>query len=194
MKKILSIILGALICIQAFAQVNVNAGYVNAFRHGSDGGTTWGIYGSGFYAGVSTDIKSTNYPQFAFEPGLNFNLADYNRGTTYGFEYIEYFLTAPLHLKYTQPVSNVLDVFVSAGPTLLCTLGGKSKASYGGLSYFEGEKGGDFDVTFGLQGGVQLPNNFRLMAGYDFGLVNQSGDSDYRITRNIFHVGLGYIF
>jgi hypothetical protein len=66
--------------------------------------------------------------------------------------------------------------------------------SYGGASYSENEKRGDFDVTFGLQGGVQLSNNFRLMAGYDFGLVNQSGDSDYRVTRNIFHVGLGYIF
>ena len=194
MKKILSIILGAIICTQAFAQVSVNAGYLNAFRHGGENGTTWGLYGDGFYAGASVDIKSSNYPQFAFEPGVNFNLSDYNRGTTYGFEYIEYFITAPLHLKYTQPVSNVLDIFVSAGPTLLCTLGGKSKASYGGFTYFENEKGGDFDVTFGLQGGVKLSNNIKFMTGYDFGLVNQSGDEHYRTTRNFFHIGIGYIF
>jgi hypothetical protein len=32
------------------------------------------------------------------------------------------------------------------------------------------------------------------MAGYDFGLLNQSGEKDYRITRNFIHVGIGYIF
>ena len=192
MKKFLSIILGALLCIQAFAQVNVNAGYLNTAYRSGERGYSYKVNGNGFYAGVSTDIKSTNYRQFAFEPGLNFNLADYNFGD--GVNTVEYFLSAPLHLKYTQPVSNVADVFVSVGPTLVCTLGSQTKVRYGGASYSENEKGGDFDVTFGLQGGVQLSNNFRLMAGYDFGLVNQSGDSNYRVTRNIFHVGLGYIF
>ena len=192
MKKILSIILGALLCIQAFAQVNVNAGYLNTAYRSGERGYSYKVNGNGFYVGASTDIKSTNYRQFAFEAGLNFNLADYNFGD--GVNTVEYFLSAPLHLKYTQPVSNVADVFVSVGPTLVCTLGSQTKVSYGGASYSENEKGGDFDVTFGLQGGVQLSNNFRLMAGYDFGLVNQSGDSDYRVTRNIFHVGLGYIF
>ena len=192
MKRILSIILGALLCIQAFAQVNVNAGYLNSSYRSGESGYSYKVTGSGIYAGVSTDIKSTNYRQFAFEPGLNFNMVDYNFAE--GVNTIEYFLRAPLHIKYTQPVSNVADVFVSAGPTLVCTLGGKTKVSYGGASYSENEKGGDFDVAFGLQGGVCLSNNVRFMLGYDFGLVNQGGDEDYRVTRNFLHVGIGCDF
>jgi hypothetical protein len=192
MKKILSIVLGVFLCAQAFAQVSVNAGYLNTAYRSGESGYSYKVNGNGFYVGASYDLKSTNYPQFSFAPGLNFNLADYNFSE--GVNTIEYFLSAPLHIRYTQPVSNVADVFVSAGPTLVCTLGSKTKVSYGGASYSENEKGGDFDVPIGIEGGVLLSNNIKLMVGYDFGLVNQSGDSDYRVTRNIFHVGLGYIF
>ena len=192
MKKILSIILGALLCIQAFAQVNVNAGYLNTAARSRDGAYSYKVNGNGFYAGVEYEIKSTNYPQISFVPGLNFNLANYNFGGS--VRGTEYFLSAPLHIRYTQPVSNIGDVFVSAGPMLLCTLGSNLKASYGGASYSEDEKGGDFDAPIGIEGGVLLSNNIKIVVGYDFGLVNQSGDSDYRVTRNIFHVGLGYIF
>lgn len=192
MKKILSFILGALLCIQAFAQVNVNAGYLNTNYHSGESGYSYSVKGNGFYVGASTDIKSTNYSQFSFAPGLNFNLVDYNLGD--GINTIEYFLSTPLHIKYVHPVSNVADLFISAGPSLVCTLGSKTKVSYGGASYSENEKGGDFDVTFGLEGGAMLSNNIKLMAGYDFGLLNQSGDDDYRVVRNFLHLGIGYIF
>ena len=190
MKKILSIILGVFLCAQAFAQINVNAGYLNtAYRHGGSD-YSYKVNGNGFYAGVSTDVTIDG--PLAFAPGLNFNFVDYNYGD--GLNTYEYLLNAPLHLKYSLPVSNIADIFVSAGPTVLCSLGGKTKVSYGGASYTENEKGGDFDVTLGFEGGAELSNNFRLMFGYDFGLVNQSGDDDYRITRNFFHVGVGYRF
>jgi hypothetical protein len=123
---------------------------------------------------------------------LNFNLSVYSFGE--GVRTTEYFLSAPLHLKYVQPVSNVADLFVSAGPTVLCTLGGKTSVRHGGASYSENEKGGQFDVTIGVEGGAMLTNNIKLMLGYDFGLVNQNEDKDYRVTRNIFHVGVGYTF
>jgi len=192
MKKILSIILGAIICTQAFAQVSVNAGYLNTAYRSSESGYSYKVNGDGFYVGANTDIKSTNYPQFSFAPGLNFNLSVYNFGE--GVRTTEYFLSVPLHLKYVQPVSNVADLFVSAGPTVLCTLGGKTSVRYGGASYNENEKGGQFDVALGVEGGAMLTNNIKLMLGYDFGLVNQNEDKDYRVTRNIFHVGVGYTF
>ena len=192
MKKILSIILGAFICLQSFAQVSVNAGYLNSSYKYSDGGYSLKVNGNGFYAGVGFDIKSSNYPQFSFAPGLNFNLVDYNVGD--GVNAVEYFASAPLHLKLTQPMSNVADLYVSAGPTLICTLGSNSRYSYGSVSYTENEKGGDFDVALGLEGGLLLSNNIKLMVGYDFGTINQNDDNDYKVTRNILHVGVGYIF
>lgn len=192
MKKILSIILGVFLCVQAFAQVSVNAGYLNTLYRSSERGFSYDLNGNGFYAGVGYDIKSTNYPQISFAPALNFNLANYNLGD--GINSIEYFLSAPLHLKYTQPVSNLVDVFVSAGPSLVCTLGGQTKVRYGGASYSENEKGGDFDVPIGIEAGALLSNGFKFAVGYDFGLVNQSGDRDYRVTRKFLHIGVGYIF
>jgi hypothetical protein len=174
MKKILSIILGVILCIQAFAQVNVNAGYVNASYRISGNGIMGSLPGNGFYVGAGYDIKSSNHPQVSFYPGLNFTLIDCNwQGTRFN----EYFLSAPLHIKYTQPLSNVADVFVSAGPTILCTL-----------------DEGDFDIPFGFEGGVLLSNNVKIQIGYDFGLINQSADGIHRLTRNLFHIGLGYIF
>ena len=190
MKKILSIILGAFLCAQAFAQINVNAGYLNANYRSNEDSYSYSLTGNGFYAGVSTDIKTNG--QLVFEPGVNFNLSSYNFAE--GIKTTEYFISAPLHFKYTYPVSNELDIFVSAGPTVLCTLGGRSKVSYGGMSYTEKEDGGDFDITLGFQGGIRLSNSIRLLVGYDFGLLNQSGESDYRVTRNFLHAGIGYTF
>ena len=192
MKKILSIVLGAFLCAQAFAQVSVNAGYLNTSYRSGENGYSYKVNGDGFYAGVGYELNSTNYPQFSFAPGLNFNLADYNFGE--GVNTVEYFLSAPIHLRYTQPVSNVADLFVSVGPTFLCTLGSKTSVRYGGASYSENDKGGDFDVSFGFEGGAMLSNNIKLMVGYDFGLVNQNEDRDYRITRNFLHLGIGYLF
>jgi hypothetical protein len=192
MKKILSIVLGVFLCAQAFAQVSVNAGYLNATIRSGESGYSYKVNGSGFYAGLAYELKLNNYRQISFEPGLNFNLVSYNIGD--GINGTEYFISAPLHFKYTIPVSNEADFFVSAGPTLLCTVGGKMEANYAGLSYSESLSGGDFDVPIGIEGGILLSNSIKLVVGYDFGLVNQGDDDDYRVTRNFLHVGVGYNF
>ena len=191
MKKILSIILGVFICTQAFAQVSVNAGYLNATIRSGESGYSYKVNGNGFYAGVAYELKLNNYRQISFEPGLNFNLTSYNFGD--GIKGTEYFISAPLHFKYAIPVSNEVDFFVSAGPTLLCTVGGKMEANYAGLSYSESSSGGDFDIPIGVEIGALLSNKVKLVAGYDFGLINQSAN-DYRVTRNFLHIGIGYIF
>lgn len=192
MKKIFTIILGVFLCTQAFAQINVNAGYVNSAFRASESGISVGTNGNGLYVGLSTDIKSANYPQVSFEPGLNFNLVDYKFDS--GMNTLEYFLTAPLHVKYILPVAGIGDVFVAAGPTLLCTLGNTSKISYDDIGTITmKEKGGEFDVPIGVEGGIVLANNVKIAVGYDYGLINQNTD-ELRITRNFFHIGFGYSF
>ena len=108
MKKIFAIILGVFLCTQAFAQINVNAGYVNSAFRASESGISVGTNGNGLYVGLSTDIKSANYPQVSFEPGLNFNLVDYKFDS--GLRTLEYFLTAPLHVKYVLPLVQLFSV------------------------------------------------------------------------------------
>ena len=191
MKKIFAIILSAFLCAQAFAQINVNAGYLNTNYRAGERGVSMSVKGNGFYAGVSTDIAIPAYAQLYFEPGLNFNLDTYKFADEY--HTTQYFLSAPLRVKYVQPVS-FGNVFLGAGPTLICTLGAKSVSNYGGITYTENESGGKFDVALGVEGGVALTNSLKLVVGYDFGLINQNEDKDYRVTRNLLHVGFGFSF
>lgn len=192
MKKILSIILGAFMCLQMFAQINVDAGYLNATYHANRNGYSYNMTGNGGFVGVGTDIALPSFNRLSFSPSLNFNIVDYNIDK--GIDAVSYFLTAPLHIKYTYSLNRDASVFVSGGPTLVCTLGGQTNVKYGSFSYGEALEGGAFDLALGLKGGVVLSRALKAFLGYDFGLINQNGDSDYRITRNIFHVGIGYIF
>ncbi len=193
MKKILTFILCTFLCIQAFAQVNVNVGYLNSNYHYGENGFSLDIRGNGFYAGASTSIKLSNYNQVTFSPGVNFNLVNYKPGE--GISSLEYFISVPLHVKYIHPVDNDIDLFISGGPSLVCSLGGKTTVYYDDLSYTENdETAGTPDIMLGLEGGIVVSKNIKVMAGYDFGLINQSDDKDYRVTRNIIHIGVGFIF
>lgn len=175
MKKLLSTILAALLCVSLFAQININGGYLHATYNvsGSDIGGRGSLPGNGFYVGVGYEIKMSNYSQLSFAPSLNFNLIDCNWS---GSRFNNIFMSAPLHIRYTQPL-NSSDLFISAGPSLICDL-----------------EDGAFDTTLGVGGGIILSNHLKLMLGYDFGLINQIGDGIHRITRNILHLGVGYKF
>lgn len=191
MKKILLTIFAAFISLQMFAQFNVNASYLNSAYRYSEDGYSYKLNGNGASVGVNTDIYSTNFGDFSFSPGIYFDMIDYEAFD--GINVIEYYLRAPLHVKYTYNYDHRLDFFVSAGPSVTCTLGSKSSVKYEGFSMTESEKGGDFDLMFGLEGGVNLSNTVRLFCGYDFGIINQ-GDANYKIKRNILHLGIGYLF
>ena len=191
MKKFLLTIIAAFISLQMFAQINATVGYLNSTYRYSEGTTSANVNGEGVYAGVNTDIYSTNFGDFSFSPGIYFDFVDYELGDS--FNVLEYYLRAPLHFKYTYTVDNRLDVFGTIGPSAVLSLGSKSSMSYGNLSYNETEKGGDFDLLFGFEGGVNLSSTVRFVLGYDFGLINQ-GDANYNIKRNILHLGIGYLF
>ena len=190
MKRLIITLCAALLLIgtQAFGQqFSVNAGYLNSAYKYSDSGYSMKVTGNGAFAGFDVDFASSNYPNFAITPGLYFDAIDYK--VFDGVSAIEYYLRAPVHLKYVGMLSNETDYFLSAGPSFLVSLGGKSKASYGGVSYDEKVEGGDFEATFGLAGGLELSGNIRLSLGYDFGLTDNDD-----VRRNFFHVGIGYLF
>jgi len=189
MKRFLLTIVAVFVSLQVFAQINGTIGYLNsAYRY-----TEYGINinGEGVYAGVNTDIYSTNFRDFSFSPGIYIDFVDYEIGE--GLYAMEYGLRAPLHLKYTYTVDNRLDLFGSIGPSAVLSLGSRNRVRYGDISYVENERGGDFDLLFGLEGGVNLSSTVRFVLGYDFGLINQ-GDDTYNVKRNILHLGIGYLF
>ena len=182
MKKLLSTILVAFLCTSLFAQININGGYLHTTHNVSGhGAVVKAGTGNGFYVGVGYEIKLADYSPFSFAPSLNTNLVDYNWGS-YG-RYSETFFSVPLHIRYTQNINYSSSVFVSAGPSLFCVC--------------ESWEFDEFDATFGIEGGILLSDHLKFMLGYDLGLINQNtgGEySDYRITRNILHIGVGYKF
>lgn len=171
MKRFLVFILGAFICLQSFAQVSVSAGYVNTnYRLNRSGSIT----GDGFFLGLGYEIASTNLPQVSLAPEVNFNFIDLSR---YADNARDKFLSVPVHVKYTIPMSNVMDMYFSAGPNLVIPL-----------------DDGVFDVAFGFSAGALMASNVKLFLRYDIGVINQAPDSGYNLTRNIFHLGVGYLF
>lgn len=172
MKKILSIIIALFIGVCAFGQVSVNGGYLHSTYKATSQNVSVNFAGNGLYGGVSYDIKSSNYPQISFVPGININFVDIKE-----LESTDTFLSVPLFLKYNLPINNVYDGFVSVGSTLIYAL-----------------DGGGFDMALGFEGGIQFSNNIKLMCGYDFGIINQNSDGDIRLTRNTLHIGVGYMF
>lgn len=174
MKKILSIILGVFLCSQVFAQVNVHAGYVNTSYHVSGPGVLGSLPGNGVFVGAGYDIKSSNYPNISISPEVNFNYVDLHQWADEGKDI---FLNVPIHIKYVMPMSNIMDPYFSLGPNLVVPL-----------------DGGSFDAGFGVSVGALFESNVKLVFGYDFGLINQSYETNYKLTRNILRLGMGYIF
>jgi len=195
MKKLLTILCAVLISFQMFGQVSANIGYLSSTYKFNEDGFNVSMNGSGIYAGVSTDIYSTNFNDFSFSPGFYADFVDYELFS--GLNAIVYYVRVPLHVKYNYPMSNTADLFISAGPSAVLGLGGKAKMSYGGVTYTENffEEGDRrFDATFGFEAGVNLNKAVRVSCGYDLGLVNQVDDIDGSAKRNTFHLGIGYLF
>lgn len=196
MKKFLTLItvlISIFIGMQnTFAQ-SINVGYVNSSYVVKDGGSSFSMNGNGIYAGFDYDYSLDN--SLYLNPGVYFDFIDYNvYGNLHG---TAFYVRVPIHLKYMYTLDNALTVFATAGPSLTYALGGKIKYHEGGIAYSENffdEYDQRFDIPLGLEVGLNINRLYKVVVGYDFGLLNQAKDDDYKLVKNMFHVGLGYNF
>ena len=195
MKKILTlvtILFAMLIGLNANAQ-SFNIGYENSVYSVRDGGSSLNMNGNGMYLGVDYDMPVSG--DLVFTPGLFVDYVNYNLyGSVHGNAF---YLRVPLHLKYAYRLDNMFELFGTAGPALSYALGGKIRYHEGGISYTEqffDEYDQRFDIPLGLEIGANINKTFKLTFGYDFGLLNQAKDADFKLVRNVFRAGIGYNF
>jgi hypothetical protein len=86
------------------------------------------------------------------------------------------------------------DAFLSVGPSGIVCLNRKDRTIFYEVTRGE-KKGGDgFNMAFGVEGGVNIKKAVKLIVGVDYGVINRANNEDCRVSRNILHLGMGYIF
>lgn len=211
MKKTISTILAAslmLIGSQAFAQMSVNAGYLNSTQSFKDANTK-SINANGAFVGVSYNIPVAG--ALGFAPGVYYSLIankSGGSGTVLGTSvsasssFMEHALNAPLYLNYGIDLAGDSKVFVYGGPTLQFGLASTTKLS-GGVgestadrtyNNYDNKNYSRFNVYLGGGVGFQL-SAFQITLGYDYGMLNlYKGENATRTHRSNLKVGIGYVF
>ena len=206
MKKILSTLLAASLMLagtQAFAQISVNAGYLNSTlkTQNSDPSNA-----NGAYAGVSFNLPVAG--GFAVAPGIYYSLIASKETSSLGSifsgsgTFTEHAVNVPVYLNYNIGLSRDTNFFVYGGPTLQYGLASNVKydANVAGItgsktvSNYDNDNYNRFNVYLGGGIGVNA-GGFIVTVGYDYGMLNQiKGDNAPSSHRSNLKIGVGYAF
>lgn len=208
MKKVISILAAAVLMLtatNAFAQMSVGAGYLNATDKVGDNSTNL----NGLYLGASYNIPISG--GFAVAPGLYYSglfksgeiLNTSILNTKVDSKLTEHFVNIPLNFNVNFELAPDMTAFIYAGPTFQYGLSSKTKIE-GSVAGYNGDK--DFD-NYGdntnysktnvlLGGGVGMNvNSFQLTVGYDYGLLNlYTGNGDVQRHKSYVKLGVAYLF
>ena len=211
MIKFISTLLAASLMLfgtHAFAQMSVNAGYLNSTQSFKDAGIK-PINSNGAFVGVSFNIPVVD--GLGFAPGVYYSMIankSESSGTILGVSvsssstFMEHALNAPLYLNYGIDLARDSKVFIYGGPTLQFGLASTTKLAggVGGSSAekpynnYENSNYNRFNVYLG--GGVGFRMSvFQITLGYDYGMVNlYKGENATKTHRSNLKVGIGYVF
>jgi hypothetical protein len=205
MKKILTTLLAATLMLlgtQAFAQVSVNAGYLNSTlktKNTSDNA-------NGAYAGVSFNVPLAG--GLAIAPGVYYSMITSKETASIGSiisgsgTFTEHAINVPVYLNYGIDLARDTKVFLFGGPTLQYGLA--SNVKYDGnvagisgsntVSNYDSENFNRMNVYLG--GGLGfLVGAFQITVGYDYGMMNQyKGDNAINCHRSNLKLGVGFAF
>ena len=200
MKRILSTLLAAslmLLGTQAFAQVSVNAGYLNSTRSYSNSSEN----ANGGYAGVSFNLPIAG--GFAIAPGVYYSLITgktLDLGSIASGTLTEHAINVPAYLNYSLGLNRDTKFFVYAGPTFQYGLASTVKYSSGlvsGSVDTDNYKNSDYNrMNVYLGGGIGInAGGFIVNVGYDYGMMNQyKGENATQAHRSNLKIGVGYEF
>ncbi|MBR6859410.1 MAG: outer membrane beta-barrel protein [Bacteroidales bacterium] len=205
MKKILTTLLAATLMLlgtQAFAQVSVNAGYLNSTlktKNTSDNA-------NGAYAGVSFNVPLAG--GLAIAPGVYYSMITSKETASIGSiisgsgTFTEHAINVPVYLNYGIDLARDTKVFLFGGPTLQYGLASNVKydANVAGISgsntvsNYDSENFNRMNVYLG--GGLGfLVGAFQITVGYDYGMMNQyKGDNAINCHRSNLKLGVGFAF
>jgi len=203
MKK--SVFITALLmCVSAssFAQVSVEAGYVNSSHKMTVSGTSTSGNTDGLYVGASWNFASGNVLGVA--PGVYYEFL-----TTDNYELPfatgsvqEHYMNIPVLLNAGVNFGDNVRAFVYAGPTLnygiAATTSVDSGIGKGGnrkkQNLYSDSDYKRFDVLVGGGAGVELMHRLRFSVGYNAGLLNRTSAANSTLKRNQLHIGAAFVF
>ena len=204
MKKFLTTLLAAslmLLGTSAFAQMSVNAGYINSTRTAKDGKSA---NANGAYAGVSFNIPVAG--GLAVAPGLYYSMITSidvaNVGKLYSGKgtFMEHAINVPVYLNYGFALARDTKFFIFGGPTAQYGLAStvKSENDIAGLITINGTKNlyeiedyTRFNVYLGGGVGFQA-GAIQVTVGYDYGMMPIYKDGDQH--RSNLKLGVGFLF
>ena len=213
MKKLLATLFVAALALmgtQAYAQLGVNAGYLNSNLTSKSGSNKADpVNYNGFYAGVTYNIPIA--AGLCVAPGVYYSLLSTSKSDAVSFlgfsqsgtsTHTEHAVNAAINLNYGFDISRDTRVFLFAGPTFQYGLSSQSTYKAEGVvsgtqksDWYEGGNYGRFNVFVGGGAGVEVAN-IQITIGYDYGLMNlyKGSSSDYKINRSGLKLGVGFLF
>ena len=203
MKKILSTLLAAslmLLGTQAFAQMSMNAGYLNS--------TESSVNSHGAFAGVSFNIPIAG--GLGIAPGVYYSMItnkDASSGSLFGINlsgsktFMEHAVNVPVYVNYGFDISRDSKFFVFGGPTAQYGLAStyKLEGSAGGVggestvNNYDNENYSRFNVYVGGGVGFQA-GTFQVTAGYDYGVTDLDKRDNAEAHRSNIKIGVGFLF
>lgn len=202
MKRLIVFAAALLFCASAFAQFNVNLGYVNStdfYKAGNEKITT---KDNGFTVGIGYSLELAD--DFYFTPGLNYILLSspveispflHTRGQSR-----EHYINIPLTLSFDFNIASGSKIFVFAGPTASIGLASSYKITtdvqgLGGTidNYADGDYK-RFDIMLGGGAGFKFSDKYCIKVGYDYGLINRSAVNGLSLHRGQLTASVAYMF
>ena len=208
MKKIISFALAAslmLLGTQAFAQMSVNAGYLNSTLKTGNASSN----ANGAFAGISFNIPLVG--DLGIAPGVYYSLIGSKSGdaaSIFGVTFsdsstfLEHAVNVPVYLNYGYDLTFDTRFFVFGGPTLQYGLASTVKydGSVGGASgsrtynNYDNENFNRMNVYLGGGLGFKI-SALQITVGYDYGMMNQyKGDNAPKCHRSNLKIGVGFGF
>lgn len=213
MKKVL-LSLGAALLFAVGAQAQVGYGLkagvnLGKYSNVTDEESDYQKNNVSFYLTGFADLPVA--PQFSIQPGVSLqgkgnkfeasgDLAD-GSWTTNVMS-----IEVPVNAVYYIP-AGAGNVFLGAGPYVGFNVSGKHKVEG---SFGDSEASEEFDIEFGsgddqmkrieaganFMAGYKLPNGFLINASYGLGLtnLNNSSDSDNKVSNRVLSFGIGFQF
>ena len=208
MKKIFSTLLAAslmLLGTQAFAQMSVNAGYLNSTQSFASSNTK-SIASNGAYAGISFNVPISG--GLAIAPGVYYSMITSKETASIGSiisgsgTFTEHAINVPVYLNYGINIARDTKVFLFGGPTLQYGLASNVKydatvAGVSGSNTVSNYDNANFNrMNVYLGGGLGfLAGPFQITVGYDYGMMNQyKGDNAINCHRSNLKIGAGFSF
>ena len=206
MKKILSTLLAAslmLLGTQAFAQISVNAGYLNSsIKVGNADPSN----ANGAYAGVSFNVPVAGGLSIA--PGVYYSMitskstANLGSIATGSGTFMEHAINVPAYLNYNIGLNRDTNFFIFGGPTFQYGLASTVKydanvLGVSGSTTSDNYKNDNYNrMNLYLGGGIGInAGGYMVIVGYDYGMMNQyKGDNAVNAHRSNIKIGVGYNF